>query len=486
MTTQNGQQVGGHSPNGEIKDSLVLGETSQGIEIHATLLRLTRFVAVFEIYNPALVLRTSEVLTTFKIVVRDRTIYSGRAVVCSLVNAGLMTVCEVTLNENSWLDVAFALEMIGNGKLRDEFQSFLREWQKLYKILPEYKVIVADMQTFLADLRIWLDQVELGIRSTPANDRLRLEQDVAEELAAPIIPCVDILFEKFEAIAQNLDEDLRPAHCNYMRRQLHPFVLSAPFAYRAFHKPLGYAGDYEMVNMIARNGYEGGSLFAKMVNTWFLRQPPAQAHRNRISYLAQLLVQETSRVAAAGRSARILDLACGPAQEIQAFLNDSPVSGKTHVTLLDFNQETLHYVHDTLGEIKHRNSRETLIECVKKSVHQILKESGRTVQQSPAQQYDFVCCAGLFDYLSDQVCHKLLDIMYEWLTPGGLLIATNVEPSNPLRNGMDHLLDWHLIYRTGPQLQKLAPAKAIAEATSIRSDSTGVNVFLEVRKPGHA
>ena len=54
-------------------------------------------------------------------------------------------------------------------------------------------------------------------------------------------------------------------------------LLSSPFLYRAYQKPLGYAGDYEMVNMIARDPYEGGSLFAKVVNLWFLSQWPARA-----------------------------------------------------------------------------------------------------------------------------------------------------------------------------------------------------------------
>ena len=81
MATNNGN--GNGSPNGEHKNALVVGLTSQGAEVHATLIRLTRFAAVFEVYNPALVLRTSEVLDNFKIIVRDRTIYSGRAVVRS-------------------------------------------------------------------------------------------------------------------------------------------------------------------------------------------------------------------------------------------------------------------------------------------------------------------------------------------------------------------------------------------------------------------
>jgi extracellular factor (EF) 3-hydroxypalmitic acid methyl ester biosynthesis protein len=97
-----------------------------------------------------------------------------------------------------------------------------------------------------------------------------------------------------------------------------------------------------------------------------------------------------------------------------------------------------------------------------------------------------VYCAGLFDYLSDQICRRLVNLMYEWLVPGGLLLVTNVEPCNPLRNGMEHLLDWHLVYRTGPQLQLLKPDRAEPHSARVLGDETGVNVFLEIRKPPHA
>src|SRR5579871_4387275 len=104
MATQHSNTNGNHAANGKLRDTLVFGQTSQGAEIHATLVRLTRYTAVFEIYSPSLLLRTSEVLSNFKIVVQDRTLYSGRAVVRSLVNAGLTVVCEVALTESAWMD----------------------------------------------------------------------------------------------------------------------------------------------------------------------------------------------------------------------------------------------------------------------------------------------------------------------------------------------------------------------------------------------
>jgi len=470
----------------ESQGTLVACQNSQGVAIRAGVLRVSRHFAVFEVYSPGLVLRASEVLSEFRIMAGERTLYSGRAVVRSLVSTGLVTVCDVGLDEGSWLDIEFNADMLGNGKLREQFAAFIADWQRLYQISTDYKVIVADMQTYFTQMRLWLDQVELGIRSTPSGDRSRLEEQVTEELAKSIIPCVDVLFEKFETVAKTLDENLLPAHRSYMRRQLHPLVLCSPFAYRTFQKPLGYAGDYEMVNMILRNGYEGGSLFAKVVNTWFLRQPPAAAHRNRISRLVDTLRTEVLRVRRQSRETRILSVACGPAQEIQRFLSVDPLSDETRITLLDFNEETLRYARTGMDAIKARHGRHASIEYVRKSVQQILKESSRTIQQAPDKGYDFVYCAGLFDYLTDAICHRLMNVMYEWLAPGGLLVATNVEPSNPLRNGMEHLLDWNLIYRTAAHMRRLAPTSAPPDAVVVHSEDTGVNLFLEARKPDHA
>src|ERR1039458_6020158 len=118
------------------------------------------------------------------------------------------------------MDVEITPTNTGKGKLREQFGGFMHEWQKLYKVGSDYKLIVADMQSFFMELRLWLDQVELGIRSSPSADRLKLEQTVAEEAAEPVIGPMNVLFEKFEAVADRLEEELKPAHRSYMRRQL--------------------------------------------------------------------------------------------------------------------------------------------------------------------------------------------------------------------------------------------------------------------------
>jgi extracellular factor (EF) 3-hydroxypalmitic acid methyl ester biosynthesis protein len=169
-------------------------------------------------------------------------------------------------------------------------------------------------------------------------------------------------------------------------------------------------------------------------------------------------------------------------------LREHPVSSTTHFTLLDFNEETLKHVVSMLNQIKHQHNRSTQFQFIKRSVNQLLKEASRpTPQSSTSEQFDFIYCAGLFDYLSDIVCKRLMDMFYGMLAPGGLLVATNVSDAlntlRPFRYSMEYILDWHLIYRDGPQVATFAPELAPPESSNVISEDTGTNVFIEVRKP---
>lgn len=466
------------------QDGSAICETSQGEEVRARLVRFNRHSAIIEVFTPGVVLQSSEVLTEFKMSLGERAMYFGRAVVRSVINSGAVLVCDVKL-EDSWLDREFFESPPGDSGLAERFRLHVQIWQKQYKVLPEFKLHIADMQMFFFELRQWADQIEAGQQRPSSKNHVAESGEATAQLASAAIPIINGLFEKFEEMAAAIPEELRPLHRAYMKRQLHPLVMCAPFAYRTFAKPLGYAGDYEMVNMIGRNGMEGDSLYAKIINAWFLNQPPAVAHRNRVEYLTKRIVEESVRL---GRSSgiRLFNLGCGPALELQAFLRDWEASNRLEATLLDFNEETISYVSRVLQDSKRVNSRGARFGFIKKSVFQVLKEGGKVAGKSADAQWDLVYCAGLFDYLPDSVCQRLMTIMYQWVAPGGLLLATNVDASNPLQHGMDYLLDWSLVYRNAPQTFDLRPAGCSAEDVSVKSDITGVNLFLEVRKPSDA
>ncbi|MEO8427442.1 MAG: hypothetical protein ABI651_10050, partial [Verrucomicrobiota bacterium] len=255
-----------------VAENFVICQSSQGSEIRATVLRLTRDLVVFEIYSPYL-LRLSEALTDFKILVNENAIFSGRGVVSNLVNTGTVVVVEASL-DGKWHAPEVVYSVNQWDKLETLFSDFQKEWGKTCRISSEFKLVTADLQALFADLRRWMDQVELEVRTQPSGDRLQIEHEILERLQAPIVATVSLILEKFEEIAEHIDSDLRPLYMSYFKRQIHPLALCSPFLYRTFKKPLGYAGDYEMVNMMLREPFEGISMFAKMLNRIFLNIPP--------------------------------------------------------------------------------------------------------------------------------------------------------------------------------------------------------------------
>jgi extracellular factor (EF) 3-hydroxypalmitic acid methyl ester biosynthesis protein len=451
----------------------------EGLELVASLLSATRFQVVFELHAPSFEIRMSEVLPELKVCIAGRPVYNGRAVVSKLINKGEALICEATLQQ-AWVEGGIPPLTAGQGQLRAGFEEFMQQWQKNYRIRPDYKLVVADMQCWLTDLKLWSEHLEIGFSSLPPAERLGLEREVVCELAESTTPVLNLLFEKFEETCRRIDPELEPAHEAYCRRQLHPLLMASPFMHRIFTKPLGYAGDYEMVNMIVRDPCEGGSLFAKLLNVFILSQVPAVAHRNRVTYLTGKLAEETQRCRLNGKQARILNFGCGPAREAQDFLAENSLSDNAAIDLLDFDDEALAYVARVLGDIKSEHRRRTMLKPVKKSVQQVLRHVGRPAQER--EEYDFIYCAGLFDYLNNRTCRNLVAHFYDHLAPGGLLVATNVELQHPIRKIMEHIYEWRLIYRDAKGLAALGSSLPPADSVSVRTEAAAGNIFLEVRK----
>lgn len=477
MATLNGTTAG---TDKVVTESTAVLDTRSGSTYYGVIRRLSRYSVIIDVHGSEPVLRASEALENLKIVCNDRTLYSGPSVIRSIVVSVATLTCEMKLEESSWLDLELDQDLFQPDRLKQEFQAFLGQWQKLYRILPEFKIAVADMQSFLSDLRLWLDQVELNIRSQPSGGD-EFERKALNGLAGPVLQNLGLVFERFEHVTHMLDPNLRAAHSLYAQRQLHPLVLCAPFMYRTFRKPLGYAGDYEMVNMMAKDSFQGGSVFAKVLNTFFLNTPPVVAHRNRIDYLYSILVREIDRVSRQGRTARVLNLGCGPALEIQAFLEKAPSHMRADFTLLDFNDETVDHTTNVLSSLKSRFGRSCGIRVTKKSVAQFLKEQTKPIPSIGQTPFDLVYCAGLFDYLADPICERLLAVFYSLTASGGVVVSTNVDLANPARGWMEYMVDWHLCYRDSRGMAKLMP-QVPPDQLRVFSDPTGVNVLMEARK----
>lgn len=455
--------------------SLVNFQNSQGVTARGTILRLSRATVIFEVYNPYSIVQLSEVLESFTIRRGDRAIYKGRAIVANLVNTGLMLIVSVNLVD-TWSDLA---GLLGSGKrVGEEVRRFLGDFDSISGVKAGYQLIVSSLRTFLAELGRWLEQVDLEGNLT-VDVPPKLPEDVYCELAEPLFPRLTQLFGTFEEEARSIPEEDVSFHKAYAQRDLHPLLLRAPFVHRTFSKPLGYAGDYEMVNMMIRNEREGPNTYAQLLHDYCMRTGVCQAHRNRIRILTERLIDVVSKVDSGGQ-ARILNVGCGPAHEVLDFIRREALSSHCHFELVDFNFQTLQETRKAADTAMGESGNTPEIDYLHESIHNLLKYAVKPEFSDRVRQYDFIYCAGLFDYLSDRVCSRLCSLFLKWVKIGGVVLVTNVHSRNEYRGLMEHILDWYLVYRDERQMESISAPQA---QKRIYTDDTGLNVFLEMTAP---
>jgi extracellular factor (EF) 3-hydroxypalmitic acid methyl ester biosynthesis protein len=435
-------------------------------------LNLTRHAVALEVYNPYSIVQLSEVLDDLRILRRGTAIYQGRAVVTTLVPTGAVTIVSATLVD-PWSDLS---GLFGSDEIRAETERFIDTWATGSRLRPGYQLAVNNLASFLQELSRWLGQAETLYTAEMVGSR---GQSLFEEVWPPLEIKLRELFERFEEEARAVPPDEVPTHKTFAQRELHPLLMCDPFIHRSFTKPLGYAGDYQMVNMILGGEPSRVSTYARVVSYFNLTRAPAVAHRNRVVHLEQLLRQEARRKKSRGERLRVLNVGCGPATEVERFLATGAEAEGALLTLVDFNEETLEYAKERIADARRGSSFDVDITTVHQSIHELLKAAA-SGESSLASQYDFVYCAGLFDYLSERVCKRLVRLFYEWTAPGGLSVTTNVHASNPIRYYMAHVAEWYLEYRDEQQFRRFA---APALGGDVLTDSTGVNLFLELRRP---
>jgi len=451
-------------------DPLVSFRNSQREAVRGTIINLQRKSLVMEVYNPYSIVQVSEVLDELTIHFGSSVAYRGRAVVVSLVNTGLTAIVSATL-----IDGWHELDNIAlvPGAVGEAATAFIEEWRKRFHILPGYQLAVNELRAFLADVSRWVEQVDLSESLPKEGGQLR--RDVFDELVSPLIEQTNAYISRLEQEVRQVAEELAPAHRSFAQTALHPLLLRAPFVFRTYTKPLGYAGDYQMVIQMLDEPRKGPSTYFQMVNTAFLGNVLAQAHRNRIDILEAFLTRVADGARKEGKPVRVLNVGCGPAIEIQRFLRNYPKPEYVSFELVDFSEETLNWTRDKLSAIVAETGKSVIINYVHDSVHDLLKRRADKSKRNP--EFHAVYCAGLFDYLSDKVCTRLNGLFASRMHPGGTLLFTNVHANNTTKFVMEHLLEWYLIYRDEGTLGPLIPAQS--SSRNVYVDATGMNIFAE-------
>lgn len=245
------------------------------------------------------------------------------------------------------------------------------------------------------------------------------------------------------------------------RNLMDPVLTPETIIGHSFQKPLGYSGDYQIIEKIYQNYKNPRNEFVKW-DEFFHCLPAAIAVNNRKQMAVRLLQELNQR--AGGSPLKVLILGSGPATEVKEYMDLCP-QNSLYFDLVDFDQCAIDYAIR-----KNRNHLEFL------TFH-----NKNVLRFNPDYCYDFIWSAGLFDYFQDRHFIRLLRRMFVALNPGGQMIIGNFSTSNPSRKIMEILGDWYLHHRSEEQLRQFALEAGVPQADiSILREPLGINLFLKV------
>jgi len=345
-----------------------------------------------------------------------------------------------------------------------------------------FKALVADLRLFLEDAQVRFAELEAslpwhivnGEHDSPAREALIAS--IRDGFAADVIQASNDIDRALRSASRQEREALR----EYSVRHLHALLMQSPWMHRARHKPLGYPGDFEVMNGLYANHFNGPTLFAKAINLSFVSTPAAVAVRTRKDLIKQRL---SALLDAPPREdkVRVLSIAAGPTQEIFELLQErTSLAVPLQIVLFEQDKRALNFSYVRLKRLVESKWRgQVSLIHLHDSIKHLLRGSDLF---SGYGAFDAVYSCGLFDYLRLHTATSLCRRLYDLVAPGGTLYVGNMVPMNPSRWFMELHLDWFLIYREHAEMLELARTAAPDAQSRILEEPTGVNPFVALTR----
>jgi len=264
-------------------------------------------------------------------------------------------------------------------------------------------------------------------------------------------------YKRLSLLADSLDE----TGLEEMRDIMSPLLtnLDTMHGYAA-SKPHGYAGDFQIIDMIYESRTTNDTRF-KNWDLWWHSEYASRAVRNRKDFFFDLMTELEQK---SNGAKEVLILGSGPATDVYEYLKANPNS-KISFDLLDLDENAIAYAKKKNAEF-HNRVNFYKINVLRYKTH---------------KRYDMVWSAGLFDYFKEKHFIYLLKKYSAFLSETGEMVIGNFSKNNPTRNLMETIIDWRLNYRSEYELINMARnADFESEQIKVDKEPLGVNLFLRV------
>lgn len=256
------------------------------------------------------------------------------------------------------------------------------------------------------------------------------------------------------------------------------YMVEAPALRRAFTKPLGYPGDYALMQYYYDNGFEGDSAFGLALHKIGNAHPLAVGVRTRSQWVAEHIRERAAQQTSA-TPLHVLSLGCGVGAEV-AMVQSSTAGPSVPIEWLLIDQE------DEALAVAYRNARalplreSSRVRCVNVSFSALL---GGEVASTGWGRQDVIFAMGLFDYLPRRSASRLLDGLYSLLRPGGSVVIGNAAAGNAHFWAPELALRWSLLYRDEEEMGALTRTLPASARVRLEGEPAGAYHILVCEKP---
>jgi SAM-dependent methyltransferase len=202
----------------------------------------------------------------------------------------------------------------------------------------------------------------------------------------------------------------------------------------SLHKPHGYPGDFEIIDKI----YTYYVCPKEEYTNWdfyYQERGSARAVRNRKEYFKRLL---KAKITDYPEGFTVLNIASGPCRDLVEFFEENPAA-KVKVTCIETDANAIQYAQNLLG------THAAKVDFLHTNIFKF----------KSTDTYDFIWCAGLYDYFNDAAFKGITKKLIGCTNPGGEIVVGNFAKTSPDVFYM-HIVNWILHYRSPEDLVQLA------------------------------
>lgn len=253
------------------------------------------------------------------------------------------------------------------------------------------------------------------------------------------------------------------------RQRTEAFFERSYLMRRARHWPRGYPGDYETIEKTyEQQAYSTG--LGGLLDEYFQQTTLARGIRYRRERMREILAEEMlSR-----QAPRVLNIGCGPCREVVE-LADTIQRSAAHFTCLDLDAEALVYSAERMLDAGiHQQVDFRQYNAVR------LIDARRNIRTFG--RFDIIYTIGLLDYLPDDLLVRLLQALFQTLTPHGVLVAVFKDADRYDTADYHWLVDWSaFLQRTAHDSWRLLALAGIPrDQVIVQRSQDDVMIFYRV------